>query len=256
MAYRPIIEVTLKREEPPVMKFETAVKEIIPRTQDMISYRFPRPNELDYKPGQYMLVTIKAGGKELTHPFSLSSSPTEKDYIEFTKKLTDSEYSNTLKALKPGDWASIDAPHGTFTFQGEHQKIVMLAGGVGITPFRSICRYSTDTHLTSSIVLLYGCRSENEIAFKTELEEMQQQNPNLKVIFILNEASSQWKGHVGFIKAELVKSQVPDYKERMFYVCGPPGMVKAMESLVTSMGLPLTQLKLEALAGHAWQADE
>jgi ferredoxin-NADP reductase len=232
------------------MRFETAVKEVIPRAKDMVSYRFPRPSELDYKPGQYMLATIKAGEKELTHPFSFSSSPTEKGFIEFTKKLTDSEYSNTLRALKPGGWARIDAPYGNFTFQGEHCKIVMLAGGVGITPFRSICRYSTDTQLASSIVLLYGCRSENEIAFKTELEEMQRQNPNLKVVFILGEASSQWKGLVGFINAELVKTQVPDYKERIFYACGPPAMVKAMENLVASMGLPLSQLKLEALAGH------
>jgi ferredoxin-NADP reductase len=232
------------------MKFETKVKEIITRTQDMISYRFPRPEGLDYKPGQYMLVTIKAGEKELMHPFSLSSSPTEKEFIEFTKKLTDSEYSNTLRTLKPGDWAGIDAPYGNFTFQGEHDKIVMLAGGVGITPFRSICRYTTDTKLASSIILLYGCRNEDEIAFKSELEEMQQQNPNLKVVFVLNEASSQWKGPVGFITVELIKTQVPDYKQRMFYVCGPPGMVKAMENLITSMGLPLSKLKLEALAGH------
>ncbi|MCW4046073.1 MAG: FAD-dependent oxidoreductase [Candidatus Bathyarchaeota archaeon] len=232
------------------MKIETAVKEIIPRTTDMVSYRFPRPKQLNYKPGQYMLATIKASGKELTHPFSFSSSPTEKDFIEFTKKLTDSEYSNTLRTLKPGDWARIDAPYGTFTFQGEHQKIAMLAGGVGITPFRSICRYATDTHLNSSIILLYGCRNENEIAFKAELEEMQRQNPNLKVVFILGDASNQWKGLVGFINAELVKTQVPDYKERVFYACGPPGMVKAMKNLITSIGLPLKQLKLEVLAGH------
>lgn len=232
------------------MKFETKVKEIIPRTQDMISYRFPRPEGLDYKPGQYMLVTIKAGEKELMHPFSLSSSPTEKEFIEFTKKLTDSEYSNTLRTFKPGDWARIDAPYGNFTFQGEHDNIVMLAGGVGITPFRSICRYATDTKLASSIILLYGCRNKDEIAFKAELEEMQRQNPNLKVVFVLNEASSQWKGPVGFITAELVKTQISNYKERMFYVCGPPGMVKAMENLATSMGLPPSQLKLEALAGH------
>jgi ferredoxin-NADP reductase len=98
--------------------------------------------------------------------------------------------------------------------------------------------------------LLYGCRNESEVAFKTELEEMQRQNPNLNVIFVLNEATDQWKGPVGFISADLVKSQVPDFKERVFYACGPPRMVKAMETLVVSLGLPQTQLKLEALLGH------
>ena len=216
----------------------------------MVSYRFSRPNELSYRAGQYMLVTIKSGEKELVHPFSLSSSPSEMNHIEFTKRLTESEYSKTLREAKPGDWALIDAPYGTFTFQGEYPKIVLLAGGVGITPFRSICRYCTDKQVNSSIVLLYGNRSENEIAFRTEFEEMQRQNQNLRVILILNEASSYWKGLVGFINVDLIKNQVPDYKERIYYACGPPGMVKAMETTVTSLGLPPSHLKLEVLAGH------
>jgi len=232
------------------MKFETGFLEIIPRAQDMVSYRFSRPDELSYRAGQYMLVTIKSGEKELVHPFSISSSPSELNHFEFTKRLTESEYSNLLRVAKPGDWARIDAPYGTFTFQGEHPKIVLLAGGVGITPFRSICRYCTDKQVSSSIVLLYGNRSENEIAFKTEFEEMQRQNPNLRVVFILNEANSHWKGLIGFINADLIKNQVPDYKERIYYACGPPGMVKAMETTVASLGLPPSNLKLEVLAGH------
>ena len=216
----------------------------------MASYRFPRPDELSYRAGQYMLVTIKSGEKELLHPFSLSSSPSEMNYVEFTKRLTESEYSKTLRAAKPGDWARIDAPYGTFTFQGEYPKIVLLAGGVGITPFRSMCRYCTDKQVSSSVILLYGNRTENEIAFKTEFEEMQRENLNLRVVFILNEANSQWKGLTGFITADLIKNLVPDYRERIYYACGPPGMVKAMETTVASLGLPPSHLRLEVLAGH------
>ena len=216
----------------------------------MVSYRFPRPDELSYRAGQYMLVTIKSGEKELLHPFSLSSSPSEMNYVEFTKRLTESEYSKTLRAAKPGDWARIDAPYGTFTFQGEYPKIVLLAGGVGITPFRSMCRYCTDKQVSSSVILLYGNRTENEIAFKTEFEEMQRENLNLRVVFILNEANSHWKGLTGFITAGLIKNLVPDYRERIYYACGPPGMVKAMETTVASLGLPPSHLRLEVLAGH------
>ena len=216
----------------------------------MVSYRFPRPDELGYRAGQYMLVTIKRGEKELLHPFSLSSSPSEMNYVEFTKRLTESEYSKTLRAAKPGDWARIDAPYGTFTFQGEYPKIVLLAGGVGITPFRSMCRYCTDKQVSSSIILLYGNRTENEIAFKTEFEEMQKENLNLRVVFILNEANSHWKGLTGFITTDLIKNLVPDYRERIYYACGPPGMVKAMETTVASLGLPPSHLRLEVLAGH------
>jgi glycine betaine catabolism B len=243
-------EYKLQRVQGFCMKFETFVKEIIPRVSEVASFRFPRPAELDYKPGQYMLVTVKSGSKELMHPFSFSSSPTEKDCVEFTKKFTESEYSTTLKAFKPGAWARIDAPYGTFTFMGEHQKIVLLAGGIGITPFLSICKYCTDIPLKTDIVMFYGCRNESEIVFKQELEKIAKQNPNLKVIFVLNEASSDWKGKVGFITADLLKIEVPDFKDRIFYACGPPVMVTAMGKVITDLGLPSTQLKFESLVGH------
>jgi ferredoxin-NADP reductase len=232
------------------MKFETNVKEIIPRTSDVSSFRFPRPAELIYKPGQYMLVTVASNGKELMHPFSFSSSPTEKDFIEFTKKFTTSEYSMALKAMKTGNWARIDAPYGGFTFMGEYPKICLLAGGIGITPFKSICRYCTDMRLNTNIVLIYGCRSENDIAFNRELEDIQKQNSNLRVVLVLFEASNVWKGPVGVVTAELVKKEVSDYRERVFFACGPPGMVQAMEKVMGDLDLPKSQLKLESFAGH------
>ena len=232
------------------MKFETKIIEIIPRTADVTSYRFPRPPELTYKPGQYFFITIKQGDRELTKHFSFSSSPTDKDHFEFTKKFTDHEYSMALKAAKVGDWARIDAPYGQFTFEGEYPKIASLAGGIGITPFISICKNATDKRLNSKITLFYGCRTENDIAFKQELEKMQEQNKNLKIVFMVNEVSSQWKGATGVINAEMIKKELPDYKDNLFYVCGPPPMVKAMETLVESIGLPKTQLKLEYFTGY------
>jgi glycine betaine catabolism B len=232
------------------MKFETSIKEIIPRTSDVASFRFPRPAELSYKPGQYMLVTIKFAEKELLHPFSISSSPTEKDHIEFTKKFTPNEYSVVLKTLKPGDWARIDAPYGKFTFEGEYPKIALLTGGIGITPFRSIIKYCTDMGLSTDIALFYGCRKSGDIAFRDEFEGMQARNKNLRVMLTVNEPNGDWTGSVGNISAEMVKKGMPDYKERVFFACGPPGMVQAMTNLIKGMGLPETQLKLESFAGH------
>src|SRR3990170_204802 len=135
------------------MKFETVVQDVIPRTSMVTSFRFPRPPTLDYKAGQFFFITIKPGEKELSKHFSFSSSPTEKDHIEFTKKFTDHEYSLTLKGAKVGDWARIDAPYGQFTFEGEYPKIALLGGGIGITPFMSICKSATDKGLDSKITL-------------------------------------------------------------------------------------------------------
>jgi ferredoxin-NADP reductase len=232
------------------MKLETQITEIIPRTADVNSFRFLRPAELTYKPGQFFFVTIKQGEKELTHPFSFSSSPTEKEQFEFTKKFTEHEYSMALKAAKVGDWARIDAPYGQFTFEGEYPKIALLAGGMGITPFVSICKYATYKRLNSKITLFYGCRTENDIAFKKELEHMQEENKNLKVVFTVNEATGQWKGATGVITADMIKKELLDYMENVFYVCGPPPMVTAIEKLVVSIGLQKAQLKLEYFTGY------
>ena len=232
------------------MKFETNVKDIIPRTYNVTSFRFPRPAELDYKAGQFLFISLKADGKELSKHFSFSSSPTEKTHIEFTKKLSDSNFSAALKALKKGDWARIDAPYGKFTLEGEHKQIGLLGGGIGITPFIGMCKYCTDMRLDTKITLLYGNRTESDIAFRKELEAMQEQNDNMKVVFTLNEADSGWKGATGFITADMIKKEMPDYKETMFYTCGPPAMVEIMAKLIKQLGLPKTQLNREYFTGY------
>jgi ferredoxin-NADP reductase len=232
------------------MKFETTLKEVIPRTYDVTSFRYPRPAELMYKPGQFFFVTIKHDGKELKHHFSFSSSPTQSDFIEFTKKFSDSEYSMALKAAKSGDWTLIDAPYGQFTFEGEYPKIALLGGGIGITPFMSICKNACDKQLGSKITLFYGCRTEADIAFRQELEALANLTPNLKLHFVLNQAGPDWKGATGFVTADMIRQVLPDFKENVFYTCGPPAMVTAMQGMVSGLGLPKEQMKQEYFTGY------
>ena len=232
------------------MQFETKFQEIIPRTHDITSFRFPRSADLDYKPGQFFFITLKQGDTELSKHFSFSSSPTEKDHFEFTKKFTDHEYSVALKAAKVGDCARIDAAYGQFTFEGEYSKIALLAGGIGITPFMSICKYATDRCLESKIALFYGCRTEQDIAFRREFEDLAKRNLNLKIHFVLNQAGSEWKGATGVISADMIKNELPDYKENVFYCCGPPPMVQAMQKMIESLSMPKKQLKLEYFTGY------
>ncbi len=232
------------------MKFETNVKDIISRTYNVKSFRFPRPPSLDYKAGQFMFVTIKSGKEELKKHFTISSSPTERNFVEVTKKLTGSKFSNALDALKVGDWARLDAPYGIFTFEGEIEKIGMLSGGIGITPLRSMCKYCTDMRLKTKITLLYSNHRERDIVFGKEFEEMQERNKNLKVVLTVSESSESWTGRRGRINAQMIEKEIPDYMERVFYTCGPPGMVEAMEKILRNLGVPENQIKTENFSGY------
>ena len=127
-----------------MVTFETEVSDVIQRTHNVKSFRFKRDESADFKAGQFFLVTIKISGQERTKHFSFSSSPTEKGYIEFTKKLTGSDFSKALDGLKTGDRAKLKMPYGSFTFEGGYKKIAFLSGGIGITPIRSICKYVVD----------------------------------------------------------------------------------------------------------------
>jgi len=232
------------------MKFETTFQEKILRTHDVTSFRFPRPADLDYKPGQFFIVTLKQPGKELSKHFSFSSSPTEKNHIEFTKKFTDHEYSLALKEVKVGEWARIEAPFGQFTFEGEYPKIALLGGGIGITPFMSYAKNASDRSLNSKITLFYGCRTPEDIAFRKEFEDLAQKNKNLKLVFTVNQPTSDWKGETGTINVDMIKQQLPDYQEYMFYTCGPPPMVEAMQKLIENLGLSKEKLKFEYFSGY------
>lgn len=232
------------------MEFETTVTDIIQRTYNVKSFRFLRPASFTYQAGQFMFVTIKSGEGELRKHFTISTSPTEKDYIEFTKKLSDSEYSAALNALKVGDWAKIDGPYGLFTLEGEREKVGMLSGGIGITPLRSICKYCTDMNRKTHITVLYACHTREDIVFREDFEEMKKQNRNIKVAFTVDEAAEDWTGYVGRIDAQLLQREIPDYRERVFYTCGPPAMVKAMEDLLKGLNVPQDSIKKENFTGY------
>lgn len=242
-----IFEVTGEQAIKPRV-WETAFSEIIPRTKDVKSFRFAKPEGFEYRAGQWMYINIKVEGTQKLHHFTISSSPTE-DYLEFTKKITDSVFSQALDKMKPGDWAKLNAPFGEFTYSGEKIKIGALTGGIGITPLRSICRYCVDAKLPTSIVMLYSNKTEDEIVFKDELEEMQKADPNMVIKNVLTR-QPDWKGLKGHVNADMIKEQMPDYKDRVFYICGPPSLNEAMKKALEGLNLREDQIKLEDFTGY------
>lgn len=210
---------------------EARVKEIIQRNYNVKSFRLELSDIADFKAGQFMSVSV---GRDpgLKRYLSISSSPTEKCYLEFTKKLSESNFSKALNNLKAGDKLTIQYPFGKFVLDEVSKKIAFLSGGIGITPIRSICKYIVDKSLSTDAVLVYSNRSVRDIVFKDDFEAMQKNYPLLRVAHVLCETEPGFKCTVGLIDKKIVKNEIPDYLERKFYLCGPPQMVEAMHKIL------------------------
>ena len=230
--------------------FEVELLEVISRTPNISSFRFSKPLALDYEAGQYFFITLKKGDVTLTHHFSFSSSPTEKGYFEFTTILRNTPFKTSIKQLEVGDNVSIKAPFGEFTLDKKGMRIGMLSGGIGIAPLRSIIKYCTDKQLENDIILLYGNLSKQRIVFYDDLNAMQKENPRTKIVYTLDEADEDWKGYTGYIDAKMVKNEISDYTERTFYTCGPPAMIKSIETLLLNLGVQKDMLKKEKFSGY------
>ncbi|MGD0017448.1 MAG: rubredoxin [Verrucomicrobiia bacterium] len=226
------------------------IVEIIVRTPSVKSFRVAIDGRIEFTAGQWVLVKIRAV-PGFSKPLSISSSPTEKGYLEFTKKITTSDFSKSIAGLKVGDGILIQYPFGNFTVPGDIARIAFISGGIGITPIRSICKDLTDRGSDTGIVLLYGNNSMEEIAFKDDLDRMQSQNRYLKVIHVLRSCPPDWNGCTGLISEELIRKEIPDYLARRFYLCGPPSMVHAYKSILTEkFGLSQTQIVTEDFKGY------
>jgi glycine betaine catabolism B len=231
------------------------VLDVIERVDGVKSFRLVRPEGFSFKPGQWMLVHLDVNGEQEKKPLSFSSSPTETGYVEFTKRLTDSNFSKTLDAVQKGCRIKVKMPYGAFTFDGEFDKIALLSGGIGITPFRSICANASDKRLNTDIVLLYGNRSPESIIFKADLDGMMKTNAKFKAVYTITDPDvhkTGWKGCSGTITSEMVKREIPDHKERVFFLCGPPGMVECLISMLkTELKIPDSNIRKENFTGYA-----
>lgn len=226
--------------------------EIATHCCDVKTFRFALDEDIHFKPGQYLILALDINGKSVSKPFSISNSPTEKWYIEFTKKLTESEFSKSLNKLEIGQSYSIRLPFGKFTFEGEFKKCAFLSGGIGITPIRSIFKYATDKKLSSSLILLYSSRTPEYLIFKNDFAIMQKENKNIKVVYTLTHCDEKIAGcRVGFINEEMIKEEVPDYPERKFFICGPVQMVKDMRvMLLDKLSVLETDIFTEDFIGY------
>lgn len=180
---------------------------------------------------------IKGAG--FTHPFSFSAVPNG-EYLRFSIK-TSGDFTDKINNLKPSTKVIIDGPLGIFTTnQAKKTKFLLLAGGIGITPIRALAE-ELDLRKTDA-VLLYGCKTENDIVFKNELSAL-----NLKYFILLSQTKNQALGNLlpGRISAEKIKLLAPDFLEREIYLCGPNNMISGVLADLKTLNIPNPQIHYE-----------
>jgi glycine betaine catabolism B len=212
----------------------------------------------DHEPGQYLILTVLIDGKPVRRSYTIASPPSRNQYVEITVKREENGLvsRHLHDQLKEGDVLTITAPAGRFVFTGkEAGSIVMIAGGVGITPLMAKIRYLTDCGWPGRIHLLISTRNECDLIFRKELEELQQRNPNLDVTITLSEEQSRsWLGRRGRIDLELLRSVITNSDVSRIHLCGPTVMTDALIGLLKADGIAESRIHQESFASPSRSA--
>ena len=195
----------------------------------------------DYLPGQFQFLTFyrERGLPVEEHHWTISSAPAESVYVSSTiKDLGD--FTSTIGKTKPGDTAAVHAPFVRFSHVLHHEEddLVFIAGGIGITPLMSMLRHMRDTRSDIRVLLLYANRTEEDIVFNRELQEIEAgEHPRLKTVHILSEAGEGWHGETGYIDSKKIERFCGSSSGKAFYLCGPAGLVDGVIKILKGRGV-------------------
>lgn len=233
---------------------EVVLNEIEQVTHNVKTFRFvnPRGGEIPFRhvAGQFLTLDIAPHGVPTRRSYTIASPPSWRDRIEITVKRE--EHGLVSRWLhddvKAGDRINVEAPSGSFGFSGnERPSVVLIGGGVGITPMMSIVRYLTDTDWPGTIYLLTSFLTPRDFIFENEIESLKARNPRMHVATaITNPAGTDWSGPTGFIDARFIQANVPDIALHTALVCGPPPMMDAVKATLADLGVPTSQVRTEA----------
>lgn len=242
----------------PKYKLLLALKEKIHVAPDVYDFIFAKPETFMFTPGQYLEWTLghdSPDGRGNRRYFTIASSPTEHEIrmgIKFHEK--SSSFKNAMLSMGAGDEILASQLAGDFTMpKDKSRKLVFIAGGIGITPFRSMIKYLLDKNETRPITLLYSNKSESDIVYKDVFDEAAEKL-GMKTIYTLTERnaiSPEWNGGRGMISEAMIREHVPDFAESAFYISGPRGMVDSFEATLQKMEIKKKNIKADYFPGFA-----
>ena len=229
-----------------------------------LEFRFEKPPALTFKAGQFMDLTLidppETDAEGNTRGFSINSAPDDPDLM-FTTRLRDTAFKRVLQTIPLGAEMRVEGPFGSLTLHNDTSRpAILLAGGIGITPFRSIVRRAAHEKLPHRIILFYANRRPEDAPFLDEFRGLARENPNFTFVPTMTQMGSShlhWQGETGHLDNAMVlrhlnpgKSTANNPARPIYYIAGPPRMVAAMHAILDEAGIDDDEVRIEDFAGY------
>ena len=222
-----------------------------------MAFAFAKPPGFTHQAGQSVLLTLpdppETDSTGNSRTFTIASAPYEPELLIATR-LRDTAFKRVLQSMPLGTNVRLEGPAGEMLLDDDDGRpVVLLAGGIGITPFLAMARHATQAGLTHQITLFYANRRPEDAAFLAELTGMTTVNPKLHLIAIMSDAQKSaqtWAGESGHINRELLVRHLPDLFSPLYYFAGPPAMTMAMQEMLAGIGIAEADMRYEAFYGY------
>ncbi len=229
------------------------IKKINRLTREVVSLELRDPEGrpvFGFRPGQYLMLSYRnsRGKVELRHSFSIASSPSDRNKLDLGIKVL-GNFTQGLGRLKAGDTVFATGPFGRFVFkEKKHRDLVMIAGGIGITPFMSTLRYAAGQGLPNRLSLLYSAKTREDLAYYEEIRNLSASNRNFRALFSVTDGKAAPRGIdmvAGRLNAGVIGGWLGDLKGKTFFICGPRGFMDAMQADLSALGVGKSRIKTE-----------
>jgi len=222
-----------------------------------IAFYFEKPEGFEFIAGQYVTVSLinppETDDEGNSRFFSIASAPNE-NHLMVATRMRDTAFKRILKNLPVGSEIKIDGPDGSFYLPKDISKpAVFLIGGIGITPVFSIIKNAAYKKLSHRLFLFYSNKRPEDATFLKDLQNLEKENKNFKLIATMTEIKNSkqaWRGETGFINKEMLQKYIGNLNSPIYYMSGPPMMVKAMRELAEKIGATDDDIKFEEFAGY------
>ena len=220
------------------------------------SFHFGKPAGFEFRAGQaidLILPPAAAGAEEQVHAFSIISAPDE-DEIAIATRMRDSSYKRALAALSVGAEVELDGPFGSLILHKKATRAaVLVAGGIGITPFMSMLRHASRHPSGQALLLVYSNRRPEDTAFLAELQHLQEVLPDFRMLATMTDipqSTQAWSGRTGKVDGTFIRKAIEGLPDPVCYTSGPPGLVQAMRQVLVDAGIDEDDIRSEEFFGY------